>query len=197
MSNNPTPLSADELAELEEYLMSDQTPDACMDVSTLDGFLTCILSCPQRPEPEEWINWVWDTEAAEEEPSFSSQEQSDHIFALIARHAAALDDALARASDDYEPVFFFQDEDAQIPALDEWCIGYMIAMADYYDQWQTLLENSPVLFEVIRQFGTEDGQEEIGPQLDAMDEADLGEFMQAQARAVRESALAIYKATRG
>lgn len=190
------PLGADELAELEEYLMSDQTPDACMDVSTLDGFLSCILSCPQRPEPEEWINWVWDTEGAQEEPNFSSQAESDRIFHLIARHAAALDDALARGAEDYEPVFFFQDEEAEIPALDEWCIGYMIAMADYYEQWQPLLEQNPALFAAIRQFGTEDGQAELNPQLDDMDEAALAEFMQAQALAVRQAALDIYRTTR-
>lgn len=198
MSDSPaTPtLTADELAELEEYMLSDLTPDACMDISTLDGFLTCILSCPERPEPEEWIRWVWDTDAGEEEPEFASQEQGDRIFALIARHAAALDEALQTGGDAYEPVFFFEDEEAQVPAVEEWCIGYTIAMADYFTQWESLLQAHPGLFESIRMFGTEDGQAELEPRLDDMDDAELGEFMQQQADQLREAALAIYRMNR-
>lgn len=190
-------LSADELAELEEYLLSDLTPDACMDISTLDGFLTCILSCPQRPEPEEWISWVWDTEEATGEPEFESQEQGDRIFGLIARHAAALDDALKGAVPDYEPVFFFEDEEAQVPAVEEWCIGYIIAANDYLDQWEPVMRAHPALFESIRLFGTEDGQAELMPRLDDMDDAATGEFMQQQADNLREAALAIYRLNRG
>lgn len=190
------PLSADDLAELEEYLLSDLTPDACMDISTLDGFLTCILSCPQRPEPEEWISWVWDTDNAEEEPAFDSQEQGDRIFALIARHAAALDEALKAGDDTYEPVFFFEDEEAEIPAVEEWCIGYTIAMADYFTQWEPLLQGQPALFESIRMFGTEDGQADLAPRLDDMDDAELGQFMQQQAQALRQAAIDIYRLNR-
>ncbi len=190
------PLTADELAELEEYLLSDLTPDACMDISTLDGFLTCILSAPQRPEPEEWISWVWDTDEANEDPNFESQEQADRIFALIARHAAALDDMLKGGNDDYEPVFFFEDEEAQIPAVEEWCIGFTIAMSDYADQWEPVLQAHPELFESIRLFGTEDGQTELEAQLDEMDDAQQGQFMQDKADHLRASAMAIYRLNR-
>jgi uncharacterized protein len=189
----PQGLNADELAELEEFLMSDNTPDACMDVSTLDGFLTCILSCPTRPEAEEWINWVWDTEAAEEQPSFDSQAQSDLMYGLIARHAAALEATLKAQSEDYEPVFFYQDEEGEVPALDEWCIGYMIAMADYYEQWHDLLAAKPALFEPIRLFGTEDGQESLNKTLEALNPEEFEERMQAFAGEIRTAALNIFR----
>lgn len=199
MSDNAPaePLSADELAELEEYLLSDLTPDACMDISTLDGFLTCILSCPDRPDPEEWISWVWDTEEASEEPSFESQEQSDRVFSLLARHAEALDALLSSGSADYEPVFFFEDESAQVPAVEEWCIGYIIAARDYMDQWEPIMRAHPALFDAIRLFGTEDGQADLANRLDEMDDAAFGEFMQQQGASLRDAALAIYRLARG
>lgn len=190
------PLTIDELAELEEYLLSELTPDACMDISTLDGFLTCILSCPQRPVPEEWINRVWDTDEAEEEPEFESQEQGDRIFALIARHAAALDHALQNETADYEPLFFYEDEDGQVPAVEEWCIGYIIAANEYRFQWEPLMDAKPELFDSIRLFGSPEGQEELEDKLDDMDDAQAAEFMQQQAINLREAALAVYRLNR-
>lgn len=31
-----------------------------MDLSTLDGFLTAIVSGPSMVMPSEWLRWVWD-----------------------------------------------------------------------------------------------------------------------------------------
>jgi hypothetical protein len=38
-----TPLSDAEIGELDAFLMSDATHDKCMDIVTLDGFLTALL----------------------------------------------------------------------------------------------------------------------------------------------------------
>jgi uncharacterized protein len=41
-----TPLSNEEIDELDAFLMSDGTPDNCMSIVTLDGFLTALVSDP-------------------------------------------------------------------------------------------------------------------------------------------------------
>ena len=45
------PLGESEFGELDELLLSDDVPEACMDVVTLEGFLTAIaigLSIPSQ-----------------------------------------------------------------------------------------------------------------------------------------------------
>jgi hypothetical protein len=41
------PLSAREIRQLDRFLLSDESPEETMDVSTLDGFL-CAVLCPAR-----------------------------------------------------------------------------------------------------------------------------------------------------
>ena len=54
-----TPLSAAELSELEAFLMSDATSDECMDLVTLDGFLTALVVGPELVPPSSWLPVVW------------------------------------------------------------------------------------------------------------------------------------------
>jgi len=56
------PLSDEELEKLDDFLLSDMTPDSCMDISTLDGFLTGTVITPGITSQDKWLNWVWDME---------------------------------------------------------------------------------------------------------------------------------------
>jgi hypothetical protein len=38
-----TPLSNEEIDEIDAFLLSDATPDDCMDIVTIDGFLTALV----------------------------------------------------------------------------------------------------------------------------------------------------------
>ncbi len=42
-----------DLTALDEYLMSDESPDNCMQLSDLDGFLTAIVVGPKLIQPSE------------------------------------------------------------------------------------------------------------------------------------------------
>ncbi len=42
-----SPLSNEEIRELDAFLMSDATPDECMDIVTLDGFLSALAIGPE------------------------------------------------------------------------------------------------------------------------------------------------------
>ena len=43
------PLSDREITELDDFLMSDATPEECMDIAALDGFSTSLAIGPVWP----------------------------------------------------------------------------------------------------------------------------------------------------
>jgi hypothetical protein len=81
------PLSAKEIEQLDRFLLADDDLEATMDVSTLDGFLCAVLSGPMLIMPSEWMRWVWDMEASEQAPEFTSEKQAQGIVSLLMRHA--------------------------------------------------------------------------------------------------------------
>jgi uncharacterized protein len=62
------PPSDQEITELDEFLMSDATPDECMDIVTLDGFLTALMIGPGLVPPSVWLEAIW----GKGEPRFDS-----------------------------------------------------------------------------------------------------------------------------
>jgi uncharacterized protein len=64
-----TPLSEQEITELDEFLMSDATPEECLDISALDGFLTSLVIGPGLVPPSVWLKAIW---GGKSEPMFAS-----------------------------------------------------------------------------------------------------------------------------
>ncbi|HEX9181063.1 MAG TPA: UPF0149 family protein, partial [Burkholderiales bacterium] len=80
------PLSGEELDELEAFLVSEATPDDCMDLETLDGFLTALVSGPEAIMPDEWLPWVWSVEGdPEQHPDFADEAAARRILELMTR----------------------------------------------------------------------------------------------------------------
>ena len=52
------PLSDEEFGELDRFLMSDATPEECMD-AMLDGFFTALAIGPNLVMPSQWLSHVW------------------------------------------------------------------------------------------------------------------------------------------
>lgn len=44
-----------DLKALDAYLMSDTSPDDCMLLCDLDGFLAGIVVCPELVPPSKWL----------------------------------------------------------------------------------------------------------------------------------------------
>ena len=51
------------------YLDSDQSPDDCIGLSDLDGFLTAIVVGPELVISGEWLPMIW----GDEEPELESE----------------------------------------------------------------------------------------------------------------------------
>ncbi|UXY16131.1 UPF0149 family protein [Chitiniphilus purpureus] len=157
------PLTEAELDELAAFLDSDATPEECMDLSMLHGFVTAVLVSPVEPLPEAWLPSVWGE--GEERPGFESTQQQTRIEDLILRLYNQLADELASDPPTFTPMVYV-DEDSGTDIAQQWCYGFMLGTSLDPEGWQPLLED-------------EDGIELIGPILDCADEDARAELAEA------------------
>src|ERR1700679_2201659 len=62
------PLTETEIAQLEDFLISDSVPEEAMDLSMMDGFITALVSGPNLMMPNSLLNGIWDWENGEAPP---------------------------------------------------------------------------------------------------------------------------------
>lgn len=158
-----TLLTDEELEELEQFLMSDATPEECMDLAMMDGFLTALLIAPNTAMPSQWLPVLWG-ETEEDEMVWDSTEQMQHILNLVMRHynERALD--LQEGVDEYEPLIYEREHEGKtIPIIDEWCMGFMRGVRMDPEGWSELLDSDRALELVTPMFlyGTEEGWEKL------------------------------------
>lgn len=157
------PLSEAEFAELDDFLMSDATPDECMDVSMLDGFLTALAIGPNTVLPSRWLPVVYG-ETEQDPMQWASPAVAKHIVGLIMRHMNDIVWQLREAPDDYEPIVFERDHEGEtISIIDEWCIGFMTGVQLDQTAWAPLFEShdeKAFLLPIIL-YGTASGCKEL------------------------------------
>jgi uncharacterized protein len=164
-----TPLSDEELARLDEMLLSlaerqdaardaEDPADCVRDVSELDGFLLAVTACPLELTPEQWLPAVWGGDA----PAFSSDAESLVVLSLLLRHYNSTLAVLEDDIDNYEPLFAYEvdDEGQEFESVDEWCIGFLRGMELAWDAWTPVIEKEMDLFGILRLFGSQEGWEE-------------------------------------
>lgn len=165
-----TPLSENEFKLLDDFLMSDATPDDCMDIATLDGFLTALAIGPNTVMPSKWLPFVWDEENGGE-MIWETIEQAQHIMGLIHRLSNSIINTFQTNPEMLQPVFYEStSEDGPIPVYEEWCVGFMRAVDLSFDDWHPLVdseEDKKMLTPLIL-FGTEEGWKILEEQGEAM-----------------------------
>ena len=151
-----TPVTDAEFARLDDFLMSDDGPSESMDTSMLDGYLAAVASGPNLVMPDQMLRWVWDTESGEESPEFRHNKQARDIIGLILRHYQHVNDSLNDGN--YEPRLMEREHEGRmISIIDEWCMGYHVAIAADMAAWTPLLISQPKLISTILLYGTADG----------------------------------------
>lgn len=163
MTDHNTPLNEQELLELDEFLVSEQVPEECMDISMLDGFLTALIIAPRPLLPEVWLPWVWDSENGRRPPTFQSAEHQQHLMDLFIRHMNSIGHTLLHNPDEYAPLVY-ESEDTYadgepVLAGDAWCIGFMRGVELGEADWLPCLEAHGDLLVPIALLGTEDGMD--------------------------------------
>jgi uncharacterized protein len=122
----------DEIEALDAFLMSDDSPEDCMMLCDLDGFLTGIAIGPQLIPPSEWLPIVW----GNQEPAFKSAAQAQQVLGTIMkRYNQILDEVAARA---INPIFM------ETPAGDiiasDWAEGFMQAVYLRPKSWDEVFD---------------------------------------------------------
>lgn len=151
-------LTEAELDELDAFLLSEEGPEECMDISTLDGFLVAIVLNPDLIMPSQWLPWVWDMENGEESAEFASMAQANSIMGFIMRHY----DTVLRSINEgwFDPLLFelAQADGSEFLDAEGWCAGFMLGVSMFLDPWwRPVLEKHTELVTPMVLLGTEKG----------------------------------------
>ncbi len=176
--NNPndisSPLNDDEYEELDQFLSTLEDEGAIYCVSELDGFFTAVISGPEMIAPSQWLPVIWGDDA--HSPEWESEQQFQHIFALFMRHMNSTVNTLMEVPMEFQPCFMERTVEGQrYIIVDEWCEGYMKAVALHPERWAQMPMAYDDYLAPMLMFTTEEGWK----QLDEMDEAET-EFWQGQ-----------------
>lgn len=142
------------LEELEGFLSSDRTPDSCMLLSDLDGFLTAVAIGPELIMPSEWLPVIW----GEGEPEFESMEEAQRIIhAIMGRYNEILD-VLRHEPEAFEPIFW-ETAAGEVLAGD-WAMGFMDGVKLRRGAWEPLIqseEDGGLIAPIVALLHDEDG----------------------------------------
>jgi uncharacterized protein len=156
----------DDLEALDRFLMSDASPEDCMQLSDLDGFLTGIAIGPELIVPSEWLPAIW----GGDEPVFESMEQAQTVIGTIMGRYNEILRELDTDPEGYEPVFW-EGPDGEVIAAD-WAEGFVDAIRLRPEAWRPLLEDPEafiMLIPILALCGDEEGGSplELDPEKDA------------------------------
>jgi len=130
-------------------------------MSMLDGFLTAVVCGPETILPSEWMPWVWDAEHGRDGPDFPDNKRARRIIALLMRHYNDIALTLFNEPEFYEPLFSINPNDGDpIPIIDEWCMGFMIAVRLREQAWQPMIAHAPEWTSTMFLYGTKAGWEQ-------------------------------------
>ncbi len=157
-------LAHDWIDELDEFLLSDKSPDNCLQISELDGFLTGVVIGPDLIMPSEWIPVIW-----QGEPNFETTEHAERILgAIMARY----NDIIHQLDDEpgvFEPIFFEAPDGRALAA--DWAEGFMDAVGLRADAWASIFDDEDaklLIAPIMAQLHDENGKPFIDGSLEEM-----------------------------
>ncbi len=155
------PLTDQELDILDELLLdrvpedevAEDSDEGILDISTLDGFMTAVVSSPNPILPSTWVPAVWGDFA----PKWQSEAHFSQIMAFMMRHMNSIVNALINAPEEFEPLFMEREVDGKTYLIvDEWCAGYLRGIALDQTGWKQVADFD-VLIDPILLFAAESG----------------------------------------
>lgn len=146
MSVAPAPLrinalTADELHELDRFLMSDATSNETLMLDALDGYLTAIVIGPTPLKPVAWLPRIWGSRE-EHAPHFADTREALRIKELVIRHLNGITLCFMRDPRQFEPLYnvtMYQDSEREFVDADMWAFGFMKGMSLCMADWKPLL----------------------------------------------------------
>lgn len=144
-----TPMTEAQLDELARLLDSDLTPEDCMDISMLDGYLTAVLVGPPISDPDRWLAQVWGE--GPQAKHFAAKAEAATLVGLVVDLYNEIDAQLQQAPDEFEPILYV-DEENDLQIARPWCMGFMLGAALNEAAWQPLLDDEeygPALLPIV------------------------------------------------
>ena len=138
-----SPLSDEELEELDAFLLSDATSDETMLLDHLDGYLTAIIVGPSSLNMSQWYSGIWG-KREEDAPHFETMGEAQRIMQMIMRHYNGIIWSLEDDADSHEPIFDIfipEDKSKEFVDAEMWAAGFMDGMALCRPDWQPLFED--------------------------------------------------------
>ena len=137
MTDLTQPLTDQELDRLEKLLLervaenavTEDSDEGVLGTSELDGFFTAVVGAPEVVVPSQWLPAVW----GDFEPTWRTPDELEAVVSLLVRHMNEVATHLTEHPDDFEPMYLVDDKGTVI--VDDWCEGYMRAVALRTDDW--------------------------------------------------------------
>jgi uncharacterized protein len=150
-----------DLNALDDYLSSDESPENCMMLSDLDGFLTGVICSPDLIPPSQWLPVALGGQLIDIPPN---------IIDLIMQRYNEIVGALNHQPPMLEPVFW-QAKEGHVIAMD-WCEGFIDALHLRTKSWDELLRTEDGrnwMFPIFAHLVDKDGRSLVGATEEQMD----------------------------
>lgn len=158
MSTDTPTLNEAELAELDEFLLSDACDDEVLTVDEVHGLLTALQVGPQPMAEAEWLAMAWG------EPQFADAAQRERMVGLMQRLNRDIE-AVLQAGRDFEPLAVEVEENGvEVVAFEGWCFGFMLGVESCQAEWDKLPKDEENLLAPMAQLALLNSDEE--PQMD-------------------------------
>ncbi|MEQ8431710.1 MAG: YecA family protein [Roseovarius sp.] len=165
---------------LDAYLLSGASPNDCMTLSTLDGFLYGIVCSPMYIAPREWA-------------AIAMGESIGPVPCWVFEAVSSLHDeaSLGLANDPHavEPIFWQSKEG--YGKAEDWCKGFMKAVSLRPKAWLRLKESGShgqLLAPIIVNLLDEQGNSVLG-----IPEEELAQTLAASAEQIPDAVVGIYR----
>jgi len=136
------PLSEKEFDELDQFLLSDRSPEDSMTMDMLHGFLTAVAIGPETIMPAEWLPHVWGDDV-KNGPKFKNAKEEDRILGLIMRFMNEVLVTFEVAPKEFEPLFVEHEYEGQtLIDAEAWCWGFWEGMELRPDSWAAIWTSS-------------------------------------------------------
>ena len=138
-----TPLSDEELEELDQFLTSDAVSDEAMVLDMLDGYLTAIVTGPATILPSQWLPGIWG-DGEDDAPEYESVEQAQRILELIMRHMNGIIWTLQYDADAFDPLLdsmVYEGDPREYVEGEVWANGFLQGIELCRQDWQPLFDD--------------------------------------------------------
>ncbi|GKT25211.1 UPF0149 family protein [Acidovorax sp. SUPP3334] len=135
------PLTEEELAELDQFLLHELETEEGMTLDTLDGYLHAIAIAPEFIHPDQWLPKVWGYGDAMM-PPMPSLDAFNRLLGLVMRHYNGIVSGFAAQPPMLSPIWGIRATDhGEFDDAEMWAYGFCEGVQLNRPAWQPLLRD--------------------------------------------------------